>query len=160
MDIFSLKNKIIVVTGASGLLGKEHIEAIASYGGTPVLIDLNQKILDEQVALLNQKYKVNSIGYAVDITNEKEVKENCEQIILKYSKIDGLVNNAANNPKVENSNEVNFSRLENFPVNVWDNDLDKTKINCSECSKQLTNKNLVSNTTNWAASIRTPTKNR
>ena len=45
MDIFSLKNKIIVVTGASGLLGKEHIEAIASYGGTPVLIDLNQKIL-------------------------------------------------------------------------------------------------------------------
>jgi predicted SprT family Zn-dependent metalloprotease len=43
---------------------------------------------------------------------------------------------------------------------VWDNDLDKTKVKCSECSKQLTNKNLVSNTTNWAASIRTPTKNR
>ena len=31
---------------------------------------------------------------------------------------------------------------------------------CSECSKQLTNKNLVSTNTNWAASIRTPTKNR
>ena len=76
MDIFSLKNKIIVVTGASGLLGKEHIEAIASYGGTPVLIDLNQKTLDEQVALLNQKYNVNSIGYAVDITNELEIKNN------------------------------------------------------------------------------------
>jgi hypothetical protein len=43
---------------------------------------------------------------------------------------------------------------------VWDNDLDKTKVECSECSKQLTNKNLVSTNTNWAASIRTPTKNR
>jgi hypothetical protein len=43
---------------------------------------------------------------------------------------------------------------------VWDSDLDKTKINCSDCSKQLTNKNLVSTNTNWAASIRTPTKNR
>ena len=43
---------------------------------------------------------------------------------------------------------------------VWDNDLDKTKVECSECSKQLTNKNLVNTTTNWAASIRTPTKNR
>ena len=126
MDIFSLKNKIIVVTGASGLLGKEHIEAIASYGGTPVLIDLNQKTLDEQVALLNQKYNVNSIGYAVDITNELEIKNNQQQIIQKYGRIDGLVNNAANNPKVENTDDINFSRLENFPLDIWQKDLDVT----------------------------------
>lgn len=43
---------------------------------------------------------------------------------------------------------------------VWENDLDKTKVKCSECSKLLTNKNLLKVITNQAASIRTPTKNR
>ena len=43
---------------------------------------------------------------------------------------------------------------------VWDKDLDKTKIKCVDCSKTLTNKNLVGVTKTWAASIRTPTKNR
>lgn len=124
MNMFSLNNKIIIVTGASGFLGREHIEAIATFGGIPVLIDLNQKILDEQVDLLNSKYNINSSGFAVDITNEFEVKKNHEVIIKKYGKIDGLVNNAANNPKVENTNEVNFSRLENFPLDMWQKDID------------------------------------
>ena len=43
---------------------------------------------------------------------------------------------------------------------VWENELDKTKIKCSECSKELSHKNLLGVTKNWAASIRTPTKNR
>ena len=41
---------------------------------------------------------------------------------------------------------------------VWDNELEKTKIKCSDCSKILTNKNLIK--VNQAVSIRTPTKNR
>jgi NAD(P)-dependent dehydrogenase (short-subunit alcohol dehydrogenase family) len=41
----------------------------------------------------------------------------------KFGKIDGLVNNAANNPKVEDNNEVNFSRLENFPLDIWNADI-------------------------------------
>jgi NAD(P)-dependent dehydrogenase (short-subunit alcohol dehydrogenase family) len=126
MDLFTLKNKVIIVTGASGLLGREHIEAIASFGGTPILLDLNQNVLDEQVNILNNKYKINSSGYVVDITNENEIKANLEILLNKYGKIDGLVNNAANNPKVENTENINFSRLENFPLDVWNRDIDVT----------------------------------
>jgi NAD(P)-dependent dehydrogenase (short-subunit alcohol dehydrogenase family) len=122
--MFSLKDKIIIVTGASGLLGREHVNAILSAGGTPILLDLNQEILDSQVYELKQLFDQNISGYAVDITKEEMVKKNCNEIILKYGKIDGLVNNAANNPKVESSEEVNFSRLENFPIEIWNNDLD------------------------------------
>jgi hypothetical protein len=43
---------------------------------------------------------------------------------------------------------------------LWDNDLNNTKIKCSDCSKLLTKKNLVTQTTTDAVSIRTPTKNR
>jgi NAD(P)-dependent dehydrogenase (short-subunit alcohol dehydrogenase family) len=61
--------------------------------------------------------------------------ENCFEILKKYGKIDGLVNNAANNPKVENSKDVNFSRLENFPVDIWEKDLDVALKGTFLCTK-------------------------
>ena len=123
-DIFRLNDKVIVVTGASGLLGEKHAEAIACYGGTPVLIDLSEDKINKIVEQLNEKYNVNSMGYVVDVTDEEAVKKNVSEVIRKYGKIDGLINNAANNPKVEDSENINFSRLENFPENVWNDDLD------------------------------------
>ena len=57
-DIFRLDEKVIIITGASGLLGEKHAEAIACYGGTPVLIDLSQKKLNKIVDKLNDKYNV------------------------------------------------------------------------------------------------------
>jgi NAD(P)-dependent dehydrogenase (short-subunit alcohol dehydrogenase family) len=66
---------------------------------------------------------VDSIGFAIDITDEQSVQNNTKLLMEKFGKIDGLVNNAANNPKVEDSSEVNFSRLENFPLSIWNNDV-------------------------------------
>mgnify|MGYP000850490311 FL=1 len=122
-DLFSLKDKNIVVTGASGLLGRQHVDAIALYGGTPILLDLNSSILDIQVNELKEKYKIDAFGYAVNITEEIAIQENCQMLIESFGKIDGLINNAANNPKVENSPSKNFSRLENFPLAVWEQDV-------------------------------------
>ena len=122
-NIFSLKGKVIVVTGASGLLGREHCDAIASFGGTPILLDLNQSVLNVQIEQIKEKYGIDARGYSVNITDEDEIEKNCQVIVKDFGKIDGLVNNAANNPKVENSSEKNFSRLENFPTSIWDQDL-------------------------------------
>ena len=78
MSLFSLKGKVIVVTGASGLLGKEHIEAIAIQGGIPVLIDLNQEELNGQVLELKERFRIEFLGLSVDITNEDKVKRSCK----------------------------------------------------------------------------------
>jgi NAD(P)-dependent dehydrogenase (short-subunit alcohol dehydrogenase family) len=121
--LFRLDNKVIVITGATGLLGRKHAEAIACYGGTPILLDLSQQAVDDFANELNEKYKVNSVGFAIDITDEKTIEDNVKQLIEKFGKIDGLVNNAANNPKVEDSKEINFSRLENFPLDIWNDDI-------------------------------------
>ena len=134
-DIFRLDEKVIIITGASGLLGEKHAEAIACYGGTPVLIDLSLKKLNKIVDKLNQKYNVNCVGYVVDITDEEAVKKNVSEVLKKYGKIDGLINNAANNPKVENLDSTSFSRLENFPENVWNADLDVGLKGAFFCSK-------------------------
>ena len=39
-NIFSLKKNVIIITGANGLLGRKHAEAVAFYGGIPILLDL------------------------------------------------------------------------------------------------------------------------
>jgi len=121
--LFRLDNKVIVITGAIGLLGRKHAEAVACYGGRPILLDLSQQAVDSFSNELNEKYQVGAVGFAIDITDEKVIEKNVKQLIEKFGKIDGLVNNAANNPKVEDSNEVNFSRLENFPLSIWNDDV-------------------------------------
>jgi NAD(P)-dependent dehydrogenase (short-subunit alcohol dehydrogenase family) len=122
-NLFSLKDKVVVITGATGLLGRKHAEAVAAYDGIPVLLDLSQDALDEQAATLNQRYSVNAVGFKVDITDEIQVKTNAALLIKKFGKIDGLVNNAANNPKVEDNSEKYFSRLENFHLDMWNQDI-------------------------------------
>ncbi len=122
-ELFSLSEKVIVITGAAGLLGEKHAEAVAAYGGTPVLLDLSQTAVDVLAEKLNKQYKTNAIGFSIDITNESKVKLVSNEVFKRFGKIDGLVNNAANNPKVEATSERNFSRLENFPLNIWEQDI-------------------------------------
>ncbi|MBT5399752.1 SDR family NAD(P)-dependent oxidoreductase, partial [bacterium] len=109
-NLFRLDNKVIVITGATGLLGRRHAEAIACYGGRPILLDLSQQKVNDFAIELNDKYGTDSIGFSIDITNEKAIESNAKLLMKKFGKIDGLVNNAANNPKVEDSKDVNFSR--------------------------------------------------
>ena len=122
-SIFRLDDKVIVVTGAAGLLGTKHAEAIAAYGGTPVLLDLSKEAVEKLANTLNEKYGVNALGIVVDITDEAQVEESAERIVTNFGKIDGLINNAANNPKVEDDSEKNFSRLENFSLDIWNQDV-------------------------------------
>lgn len=122
-EIFRLDGKIIIVTGALGLLGRKHCEAISAFGGIPVMLDLNQAGLDEFAGDLKKRFGVDATGFNIDITSEEAIASNCEKVVAQFGKIDGLVNNAANNPKIEKSDHKNFSRLENFPMSVWQKDI-------------------------------------
>ena len=122
-NLFSLNEKVVIITGASGLLGRQHSEAVASFGGFPVLLDLDKETLINQTNGLRNKYGVDAISYVVDITNEDAIKQNCQDVLNHYGKIDALVNNAANNPQINQENEDNFSRLENFSMENWNLDL-------------------------------------
>jgi NAD(P)-dependent dehydrogenase (short-subunit alcohol dehydrogenase family) len=134
-NIFRLDEKIIIITGAAGLLGKKHAEAVACFGGTPILLDIDKQKVNDFAKKLNDKYNTDSTGFSVDITNEKVVANNVNEIIRRFGKIDGLVNNAANNPKVEDSSKVNFSRLENFPFDIWNDDINVSLTGSFLCAK-------------------------
>lgn len=121
--LFSLRGRVVVITGAAGLLGRQHAEVVARSGGTPVLLDILAEQVKKLAESLTHCYGVPSEGFAVDITREAEIEANCAAIIDHFGRIDGLVNNAANNPKVEGDNSKNFSRLENFPLAAWEADV-------------------------------------
>lgn len=121
--LFSLQDKVIVITGAAGLLGCQHAEVVARAGGIPVLLDLNAEAVESLARDLDQRHGVPTAGYAVNITCESEIEANCAVVIQRFGHIDGLVNNAANNPKVEGDGTKNFSRLENFSLPAWEADI-------------------------------------
>ncbi len=121
--LFSLQGRVIVITGAAGLLGRQHAEVVARSGGTPVLLDLFVEPVEKLAESLTRCYGVPASGWVVDITREAEIETNCATVIARHGRIDGLVNNAANNPKVEGEGSKSFSRLEHFPLDVWEADL-------------------------------------
>lgn len=120
-DTFRLDGKIALVTGGAGLLGIQHCEAIVELGGTPWMIDLNGTKAKEKAAEMTQVYGVQVYGLGVDITDENAVKSMCDHVLEVSGSIDILINNAANNPKVEGGG--NWSRFENFPLEVWNQDI-------------------------------------
>lgn len=123
-DLFDLKNRVAIITGGAGLLGQKHAEALASQGGIPVLVDLAAAEPEIKARKIADKFNTDAMGVSVDITNSDQIQGLLESVLSRFNRVDILVNNAANNPKVEagSSTQV-WSRLENFPRNVWEADI-------------------------------------
>lgn len=120
-DLFDLTGRVAVITGGAGLLGMKHAGAIAERGGIPVLVDV--VTASSKAAELTGRFGVPAFACETDITKPESVRELRDQVLERFGRIDILINNAANNPKMENSTEVNFSRFEHFPIEQWYADL-------------------------------------
>ena len=95
-----------------------HVEAVASHGGIPVIIDLDQEKLEDLYQYIYEEYSIECFKELVDITNEEQVSISVNRVIDKYSKIDGLVNNAAINPSVTDDGKINF-QIGRFNMESW-----------------------------------------
>jgi len=123
-NLFDLTERVAIITGGAGLLGQKHAEAIASQGGIPILIDLAEAEPKIKAKKIAEKYHVEALGVAVDITQPDQIQKLLEEVISHYNRVDILVNNAANNPKVEASlSKQAWHRLEDFPMSVWEADI-------------------------------------
>lgn len=124
LDKFMLKSRIIVITGGAGLLGLMHARAIMQAGGTPVLLDINEALLEEKVCNLKKEVKGDVLGLVCDITDKASIESCLISILKKYNKVDGLVNNAANDPKVSYSlADKHLTRFENITLEFWEKDI-------------------------------------
>ncbi|MDI3473051.1 MAG: 3-oxoacyl-[acyl-carrier protein] reductase [Thermotogaceae bacterium] len=85
-----LRDKIAVVTGATGDIGSKICEVFISEGATVIGLEKNDEKFDE----LSNKFGESIEFFKVDITDSAKLKEVVNEISKKYSKIDILVNNA------------------------------------------------------------------
>tara|TARA_Y100000590_G_scaffold303248_1_gene341904 strand:- start:107 stop:925 length:819 start_codon:yes stop_codon:yes gene_type:complete len=136
--MFDLSGKVVVITGGAGFLGKQHAEAVAEFNGIPIILDLDKNKCENLAKNISDQYNVKSLGFNVDITSEKRVSEVCKDIKNIFGKIDVLINNAANDPKVSiDSAGKNFSRLEYFDIDQWNSDLNVGLTGAFICSKYI-----------------------
>lgn len=126
MKKFDLSGKTALVTGAAGLLGREHAAALMEVGANVVLTDVNLKplkVLAQQ--LMRERPAGKVMTFAMDVTSEvsiQGVESNLSS--LKYS-VDVLVNNAAIDPKAKPGVAgLRNSRLEFFSIDDWDTQID------------------------------------
>jgi NAD(P)-dependent dehydrogenase (short-subunit alcohol dehydrogenase family) len=120
---FDLTGRVAVITGGAGLLGYKHAEAIADAGGIPVLVDLPGADPLGRSASLAETSACAVMGYEADVTDPAQVSGLLSAVLERFGRVDILINNAANNPKVEDAAASAWSRLENFPLAIWEADL-------------------------------------
>lgn len=122
---FKIEGKVVVITGGAGLIGRRHTEAVLEGGGIPVLLDIFEEPLKKVKEQFLKDYPEAAIEtFVTDITKKEKLEEIRDLLLERYGHIDGLINNAANNPKMEGGSEnMGAIQFHNFPLSIWNDDM-------------------------------------
>ncbi len=95
-DLFTLKNKVIVVTGATGVLGGSFVEAISKQGATVLLIGQNESVGEERARFIRSQGG-EAVFLKANVLVEAELEAAKNKALETYGTIHGLVNGAGGN---------------------------------------------------------------
>ena len=139
-NIFDLTGKTALITGAGGLLGPKHAEAILDFGGTVILTDHHLDRVENKARVLNEKYGEGSaVAYHMDVADPLSVKA----VVDACEKIDILINNAAKDPKVKKEAGLTpDSRFETMTSEYWNEGVNAAMNGTFYCSQAVSNKML------------------
>lgn len=107
-----LKDKVCIITGAGGGMGKVAAETFAKEGGIIAVFERDEKAGQATVDSIHNNGGEASL-FVVDISNEENVKSAVAETITTYGRIDVLYNNAGVMPEADNS-------VVNTEESVWD----------------------------------------
>lgn len=116
--MFSLKDKVIVVTGGNGLLGKVIVDRLSKAGAVAIIADIN--------------IGTGQTEFCLDITNEHSVLAFIDQVVKKFKRIDGWVNNAY--PRTSDW----ANKWEDINVDSWKKNIDMHLNGYFICCKHVT----------------------
>lgn len=117
----SVEGKTIIVTGGTGLIGKEISQCFLEQGANVVIGDVNQVGLDSMAKELEASFPADRfLMVHCDITSESDCSELVSKTVAKFGKLDVLVNNAAIDAKFDKTgtSAVDASRFENYPIDL------------------------------------------
>ncbi|MEO6916388.1 MAG: SDR family NAD(P)-dependent oxidoreductase, partial [Chitinophagaceae bacterium] len=93
---FSLTGKVIVVTGATGILGEAFVHAIAAAGASVVMLGRNEEVGNDRMNQLKGMGH-DAIFIKADVLIEGDLGKARDEVMQKWGRIDGLVNAAGGN---------------------------------------------------------------
>ena len=129
---FDLTGRTAIVTGAAGLLGRQHCRALAEAGAQVVATDRDQTALDALAAELGCP----ALAVAADVADPESVRHLLAETLRHTGRVDVLVNNAAINDMVENPlAALESSRFENYPLDLWRRSLEVNVTGVFLCSQ-------------------------
>ncbi|MGB0165827.1 MAG: SDR family oxidoreductase [Luteibaculum sp.] len=115
---FELNNKVIVITGACGLVGRAFCEAAAQYGANIVVADIPQANPENFAELLEKKHGRKMLGKAIQVSDKKSVELLHKAVLEQFGKVDGLVNGH------QNKSHLIFESFEDVSEENWDTVVD------------------------------------
>lgn len=90
-----LKNKVVVITGGAGLIGKEFVKAVVENQGIAIIADINKELGLKVKESLSKELNSTNIDFVeLDITSKDSLNNCIDFLNDKYQRIDALVNNA------------------------------------------------------------------
>jgi NAD(P)-dependent dehydrogenase (short-subunit alcohol dehydrogenase family) len=124
-DLFSLVGRTAVITGAAGLLGRQHAAALADAGAHVVLLDVAEGPLESLAADLRRTASGQILPVAADVTDAASLARARARVVERTARVDILVNNAAINDKVEAPDQgADAARFERYDLEHWRRVLD------------------------------------
>jgi NAD(P)-dependent dehydrogenase (short-subunit alcohol dehydrogenase family) len=107
------------------LLGQTYGMALGQAGAHAVLADIDGDRAIELAVEITEQTDQRALGLRVDVTDPHSVERMVRLTIENFGRIDGLVNNAALDPKFDpESAGEHTSRFEDFPLDAWQRALD------------------------------------
>ena len=121
---YDLTGKVIIVTGGAGLLGREYTLSLIDEGAKVVVADIDDQATDQFMQTLNTKAKKQVLAIKTNVSEKTSVENMVMQTLITFGQIDGLVNNAALDPKFDGSESQNDLTFENYPLELWNKSLE------------------------------------
>ncbi len=137
INSFNLEGHNALITGAAGLLGRQHAIALLGAGCKVILTDISKTSLESCRADLLEQFPQGKIKYCtMDVSLENSILETYNSLLKENIQIDILINNAALDPKVSsNSTNKQLTRLENFSLESWEKEISVGLTGAFLCSK-------------------------
>ena len=115
-ELFSLSDKVILVTGGAGLLGQVFCQAFADSGADVAVVDIDDQAAKSVADAVSKKSGRKVAGFGCDITSPESVAQMVAAVVSNFGRIDVLVNNAAS--KGSNLDEF-FKPFEDYSLQTW-----------------------------------------
>lgn len=127
-DLFNLQNKVAIVTGGNGGIGKAIARGLAAMGANLVIAARNEAKTAEAVHQIHQEFGTQALGVKVNVRQEGEIFALVQRVLESFGRIDILVNNAG----------INIRKMpEDYTVEEWNEVLETNLRSAFLCSQAV-----------------------